>query len=219
MIDFKKKDVIEHPNYGRGVITKVRVVHDALTILDVDFKKEGIIKQLNAAWVENNCKHIKYIPEVKPKFKDGVYSEDVSLSTEKWRVLLEEDTVVDEKVKEGLRYILKNVTPGINLALVGWFTVVAIDPAEGSSNEEIERIAKKHMTGVFCSHPDFRFIELQDKGIVITMRDDHLWIFIPSQYVKRDKNGEVLLSTMLAGRNAIMAECSGKKIYAIIRGV
>ena len=46
MMGFKKKDVIEHPNYGHGVITKMRAVHDALTILDVDFKKEGIINSL-----------------------------------------------------------------------------------------------------------------------------------------------------------------------------
>ena len=214
----KKKDIIEHPNYGHGVVKKVTATAGDYAILDIYFEQEDANRQLNSRWVEKTCKYVEYTPQQKPKFKDGIYSESAELSTESWQVYLEKDTVVDEKFKESLNYIMQQVKPDICFAVVGWNCIVLIEPKEAETTETFENTAKKYMTKVLRGHPDFGSMELADGGLAINMADESVWQFIPASDVKRKENGEIKLEILLATRYLLMANCDEKKILALAKG-
>lgn len=220
MISFKKKDLIEHPTYGLGQITKVTAVKDGLSVLDVTFDPSGIQKQFNSQWVEKNCRHTPYVPATKSTpaaHKDGVYTEDPSLATGLWRVFPESDTQHIGPWPDSIRFLLNNITPGINFAQIEKAAVVVLEPEEGTSLRQIEEAARKHMRAVFRHHPDFECVQTDDGGLVLLMQQGHLWQFVPPQKVQRRPNGEISLQTLLSARVSLMDACSIGKIYAIVR--
>ena len=218
MIPFKKKDRIEHPIYGEGVIKKITPVSQTLSLLLVYFQSGGFEKELNSQWVEQHCRHQRYVSEDAPVLKDGVYTENAALSDARWRVFPEQDVELTDALLAGWRYVLNNVTPGINLALIDQYAVVVLDLEEGATDKEIEKTARKHMTGMLRRHPDFGCILLDDGGLVITMYRECLWQFVPPADVSRDADGKISLKTMLTARAALMYACATGNLSAIVRG-
>ena len=224
MIEFKKKDVVIHPNYGVGVILAITPINDKLSALEVNFAEAGVCKEFNSQWVEKNCKYEPFVPQEKlpkapkPEFKDGVYYVCPELSSDSWKVSIEENCKITEEFKDNLDYILHNVTPGINLVLIGESMVVTLWPDEGETDEEIEKAARKYITKVFRQHPDFGYTDLNDGGLIISMLDHRLWFFLKPSFVDRKKDG-VSFMTLYLGRNILMDRCRQKKMFAIIRGV
>ena len=215
MVKYKIKDTIEHPLYGTGEIAKVTEVHKALSVLTVKFPK--VTKELNAQWVESHCAHRPYIPPAQIKFKTGVYALREELSRGPWQVFAEEDALWTEEFQQGLSYILDHTTPGIHLAMIGPYAAVALTPEEGDTNPLLEKAAQKPMTQVFHRHPDFGCIETPDGGIVLTMLEDTLLLFVEPKLVQREDNGRISLSFLLECRHVLLNACYNKKLYALIR--
>lgn len=225
MIEFKKKDVVIHPNYGVGVILAITPINDRLSALEVNFAEAGVCKEFNSQWVEKNCKYEPFVPQEKlpkapkPEFKDGIYYVCPELSSDSWKVSIEENCKVTEEFKEDLAYVMHNVTPGINLVLIGKAVVVTLLPEEGETDEEIEKAARKYMTKVFRNHPDFGCMDLQDGGLLVSMLDDRLWFFINPSHVRRKENGDVTFESLFLGRAVLMDRCRQKEMFAILRGI
>lgn len=222
MAEFKKKDQIEHPNYGRGEILNVTRGSGSLFLLDVEFPGCGIRKQLSSLWVEQHCRHFtrRQVEEAgKPQFRSGEYILDSALSNDIWQVYPEKDTPMSEEICDGLRYLLRCIRPGVNFVQIGPYAAVMMFPKEAASDQQIEKVAKKHMTGVFRQHPDFGCVENEDGSIVITMREAALCIFLPPELVEKDGRGRPSLKCLLVGRNQLMEACYNAKMYAIVRTI
>ena len=217
MSSFKKNDRIQHPTHGNGEIMEVTKVNDSLSILDVDFPANGVRKQLSSLWVQKNCQHIPYTPPEKPQFRNGEYITDPALSTDVWTVCTEKNTPMPDGIQRSLQFLLSHILPGVNFVLIGLYSAVVLLPEEGTTDRQIEQAAKKHMVGVFRQHPDFGAFENDDKSVVVTMRDDHLCIFLPPDQVDRKADGSLSLKTLLAGREILLSACADKKMYAIVR--
>lgn len=220
MAKFNKKDQIEHPNYGRGEILNVTRGSGALFLLDVEFPDCGIRKQLSSLWVEQHCQHItrRQAEEAgKPQFRSGEYHLEPALSNDNWQVYLEKDTPMSRELCDGLDYMLRCIRPGVNFVVIGPYAAVLMFPKEASSDQQIEKAAKKHMTGVFRQHPDFGCTENEDGSVVVTMREAALCFFLPPERVEKDTRGKPSLKCLLEGRNRLLEACYNAKMYAIVR--
>lgn len=222
MASFRKKDQIQHPTYGLGNILDIKKGSGSMLILDVDFPGCGIRKQLSALWVEQHCQHLtprQAEASKKPSFRSGEYIPDPSLSNDVWQVYPEKNTPMSEQTCDSLRYLLRCIRPGINFVLIGPYAAVLMFPEEASSDQQIEKVAQKHMTGVFRQHPDFGSTENEDGSIVITMREAALCIFLPPEQIEKDTRGRPSLKCLLEGRNRLLEACDNAKMYAIVRTI
>ena len=219
MASFRKKDQIEHPNYGRGTILNVKKGSGTMLLLDVEFPDSGVRKQLSAQWVEQHCQHLPYVDEEKrPAFRDGTYTLDPALSGDSWQVYPEKDTPLTELVSQGLQYMLRHILPGVHFVVIGPYAAVLMYPEEASTDREMEKVARRHMERVFRQHPDFGCTENEDGSIVLTMRDAALCLFLPAHFVEKDpKRGGPTLKCLLQARNTLMSNCYEAKMYAIVR--
>jgi hypothetical protein len=217
MSPFRKRDRLEHPVYGIGEIQKVTKISDSLSILDVYFPQSDTRKKLNAQWAAQCCKRISVVPENPgyTLFQDGTYVKDPDLSDDVWQVFSEQNTVWTEELRNGLQYLMRSIVPGINFVLIGPYTAVLLAHSEGTTDKQIEKAARKYMTAIFRSHPDFTCLESDDDRLVITMQDYHVCLYIPAETVAQSTISD--MAFRLNERTRLMEYCAEKRLYAIVR--
>lgn len=211
---FQKYDEISHPTYGRGIVKKVIDPKASVPILDVQFDQDGVRKQLNAKWVEENC--ICYAAMSDEELQARYISVELDALPD-WHLEMVKGLEFSDPMKENMTYLLKNTIPGIGFVIIGDDAVVAFFPDEVNGYKGIEKIARRYMSGVFSKHPDFGVSVLEDQGAFLFMNDDRL-IHIICPEKSHAQNGKLPGNVLFSGRSNLMDRCRDKRIYGIIKG-
>ncbi len=150
---FKKYDMIEHPQYGRGVIKKIiKGTTHALLIVKFDGLPEK--KQLMESWVREHC---KYFNDSDPtasayeKIKIGDDRGDRSgfehyqsvscpMNTEMISTLQQAEAIID---------------PCVSLAVLSEHVMMTVFPGEAADPASIVKLVLQQEQQILGKHPDF----------------------------------------------------------------